>query len=96
MKKKKLSHLLTKKLRAAIENHRLRLFILLALSAGLRLGELLALTWEGVYDGMVHVNKSLKHSAIVGADGTKDKCGIGFKQIFVIKSHKITAIVLNI
>nr|WP_315021742.1 site-specific integrase [uncultured Aminipila sp.] len=61
-----------KKLRAAIENHRLRLFILLALSTGLRLGELLALTWEDVYDGMVHVNKSLKHSAIVGADGTKE------------------------
>lgn len=58
------------RLRIVLEHRRERFLILLALSTGLRLGELLALTWEDIHDGMIHVNKSLKHARIVNADGT--------------------------
>lgn len=60
------------KIISVLDGHRLRLLILLALSTGLRMGELLALTWQDVHDGKVNVNKSLKHAAVIDAEGNRE------------------------
>ena len=59
------------KIKNSLKQNRLRLLVLLAIGTGCRLGELLALTWEDIYDGAVHINKSSKYATIIEADGSR-------------------------
>ena len=46
-------------------HHRLRFFVLFALNTGLRVGEMLALTYDDIIDGYVTVNKQLQRGTIL-------------------------------
>ncbi|APC85489.1 MULTISPECIES: tyrosine-type recombinase/integrase [Clostridium] len=62
-------------LKKALEGHRLKCLILLALGSGLRQGELLALRWSDInFDTFeIQVNKSIKHVKIISPDGTGER-----------------------
>lgn len=61
-------------LKKAIEGHRLKCLILLALGTGLRQGELLGLKWCNIdLEKMeLHVRQTIKQVNIIAADGTKE------------------------
>lgn len=59
-----------KKLLTALEGHRLRLLVLLAVNTGLRIGELLALTYEDIKDELVYVSRQLSEAP--QADGSAE------------------------
>jgi len=46
------------------ENHRLRFFVIFAVNTGLRVAEIMALTYDDIKDGYVTVNKQYQHNAI--------------------------------
>lgn len=56
-----------------ITDNRLRFLVKLALGTGLRLGELLALTYADIKDGTVIVNKTLSEYSEIGADAKRTK-----------------------
>ena len=47
------------------EHHRLRFFVILALHTGLRVGELLALTYSDIENGVITINKQLQRGKIL-------------------------------
>lgn len=48
-----------KKVVREMKNHRLRLLVILAANTGCRIGELLALTYDDIRDGMLYISKQL-------------------------------------
>ena len=48
-----------KKVIQAMENHRLRLLVILAVNTGCRIGELLAITFDDIRDGKLYISKQL-------------------------------------
>lgn len=60
-------------IKAALTHHRLKFLILLALGTGLRKGELLALKYEDIKNGRVHVNKTMACPTVIDADGNRKR-----------------------
>ena len=65
-----------KKLYSALENHRLRLLVILAVNTGARFSELLALTYDDISaDGLLRINKQVTESSgRVRLSTTKSAC----------------------
>lgn len=63
-----------KTLKSALEGHRLKALILLALGTGLRQGEILGLKWDNVdIDNMeIKVTQSIKQVTVIGADESRE------------------------
>lgn len=59
------------------KDHRLRLLVILAVSTGARIGELLALTYDDITGDQVRINKALQEVAPVRGSGEKTKLVIG-------------------
>ncbi|MCI7301553.1 MAG: site-specific integrase [Clostridiales Family XIII bacterium] len=56
-----------KKLVSALDGHRLRLLVIMAVNTGCRIAELLALTYDDIRDGMVYVSKQLSEVAEINS-----------------------------
>jgi integrase len=72
---------------AALAGHRLRAAFILALTTGIRAGELAALTWEDYKDGHISITKNAVRIAVYDSD-TSDKTG---SKVIIQNSPKTAA-----
>jgi integrase len=81
---------------AAVSTHRLKILFILALTTGMRLGEMLGLKWEDIIDGTLQVRRTLYYINKVGFEEAEPKTEKSRRNIILpafvveeLKQHRI-------